>query len=145
MYNRTILSHKLPSHHPASHWPLEVLSVPLTILNQKQGIWSGFQFVPESSESLEGYTVPEFTITINDTNPVWFYCAQVKHCQTGMVMAVNANSTVHPDFCSNWSLIGRLGRRSKPLNLRLPKPPKMLHQLSPLKGGRSLAPLDRSK
>jgi uncharacterized membrane protein len=34
------------------------------------------------------------TVTINNTNALWFYCAQGKHCQAGMVMAVNVNATV---------------------------------------------------
>jgi len=39
-------------------------------------------------------TIPTFTITINNTSPLWFYCAQAKHCQSGMVMAINVNATV---------------------------------------------------
>jgi hypothetical protein len=39
-------------------------------------------------------TIPTFTITINNTTPLWFYCAQAKHCQNGMVMAINVNTTV---------------------------------------------------
>lgn len=30
-----------------------------------------------------------FTLTINDTNPIWLYCAQVGHCQAGMVAVIN--------------------------------------------------------
>lgn len=30
-----------------------------------------------------------FTLTINDTNPFWFYCAQIGHCQAGMVGVIN--------------------------------------------------------
>ncbi|OJJ05876.1 hypothetical protein ASPVEDRAFT_32221 [Aspergillus versicolor CBS 583.65] len=33
-----------------------------------------------------------FTVTINDTNPVWFYCAQIGHCQAGMVGVINPPS-----------------------------------------------------
>jgi hypothetical protein len=31
-----------------------------------------------------------FTIMINDTKPIWMYCATADHCQKGMVMAINA-------------------------------------------------------
>jgi hypothetical protein len=31
-----------------------------------------------------------FTIMINDTKPIWMYCATGDHCQKGMVMAINA-------------------------------------------------------
>ncbi|KAF3008237.1 hypothetical protein E8E15_001125 [Penicillium rubens] len=30
-----------------------------------------------------------FTLTVNDTNPIWLYCAQVGHCQAGMVAVIN--------------------------------------------------------
>lgn len=31
-----------------------------------------------------------FTIMVNDTKPIWMYCATKGHCQKGMVMAINA-------------------------------------------------------
>jgi len=33
-----------------------------------------------------------FDIVVNDTKPIWFYCAQTKktHCQAGMVGSINA-------------------------------------------------------
>ncbi|KAK7703760.1 hypothetical protein SLS57_010797 [Botryosphaeria dothidea] len=34
-----------------------------------------------------------YTIQITDTKPLWFYCSQGKHCQAGMVGAINAAST----------------------------------------------------
>jgi plastocyanin len=48
------------------------------------GFYSGF-FNPESGVSSE-----TFTITIDNTDPIWIYCSQVTHCQSGMVMAINA-------------------------------------------------------
>jgi len=30
-----------------------------------------------------------FTVTVNNTDPIWFYCAQVGHCQGGMVGVIN--------------------------------------------------------
>lgn len=38
---------------------------------------------------------PSFTITVNSTSPIWFYCGQtvLSHCQAGMVGAINAPST----------------------------------------------------
>jgi hypothetical protein len=44
--------------------------------------------MPVSSNSTSG-TVPTFTITVNGTGPEWFYCSQGKHCQSGMVFAIN--------------------------------------------------------
>ncbi|KAG0647551.1 putative GPI-anchored cupredoxin [Hyphodiscus hymeniophilus] len=45
-------------------------------------------FVP-TKESPSGSI---FTITVNDTKPIWFYCGQTtgNHCQAGMVGAINA-------------------------------------------------------
>jgi plastocyanin len=42
------------------------------------GIWSGFA---------KGATT--FSVTINDTNPIWLYCAAPEHCQSGMAMVIN--------------------------------------------------------
>jgi hypothetical protein len=86
------------------------------------GIFSGFQdaaaaaapAASSSSSSSGGYssgykekrasTVPEFTITINSTTPLWFYCAQAQHCQSGMAMVINVNATVNFPLkkTSNW-------------------------------------------
>jgi len=33
-----------------------------------------------------------FTVTVNDTKPIWFYCATPGHCQKGMVGVINAPS-----------------------------------------------------
>jgi plastocyanin len=30
-----------------------------------------------------------FTITINNTDPIWYYCPQGDHCQAGMVGVIN--------------------------------------------------------
>ena len=48
------------------------------------GFFSGF--VPTSS----GESMTTFMITVNNTKPIWFYCSQGKHCQSGMVGAINA-------------------------------------------------------
>lgn len=34
-----------------------------------------------------------FTIMINDTKPLWMYCATADHCQKGMAMVINAPET----------------------------------------------------
>ncbi|KAF8350528.1 hypothetical protein F5887DRAFT_1069539 [Amanita rubescens] len=48
---------------------------------------SGFQFVSSTS------SLPTFSVTVNDTSPLWIYCAQTNpasHCHLGMVFAANA-------------------------------------------------------
>ncbi|KAK7608037.1 hypothetical protein JOL62DRAFT_599314 [Phyllosticta paracitricarpa] len=32
----------------------------------------------------------QFSVRVNDTNPIWAYCAQETHCGKGMVFAINA-------------------------------------------------------
>lgn len=34
--------------------------------------------------------MPSYSIEINDTRPIWFYCSQGRHCQQGMVGVINA-------------------------------------------------------
>ncbi|KAL1944445.1 hypothetical protein VTO73DRAFT_2875 [Trametes versicolor] len=49
------------------------------------GVDSGYQFVPTNATSF-----PVWSITVNNAStPLWFYCRQAKHCQAGMVFAVN--------------------------------------------------------
>ena len=51
--------------------------------NAKTAFWSGF--MPTDAE---GSLV--FTMQVRDAAPVYFYCAQAKHCQSGMVGVINA-------------------------------------------------------
>lgn len=44
--------------------------------------------VKEGDESVPTYTVP-----IVNENPLWLYCANGRHCQGGMVMVVNENTS----------------------------------------------------
>ncbi|GBE78296.1 hypothetical protein BKA93DRAFT_818642 [Sparassis latifolia] len=62
------------------------------------GFDSGFMPVPSNQTN----DFPTFTVTVNDTNPVWVYCRQAantpqSHCGNGMVFAVNPG----PDGSSN--------------------------------------------
>ena len=59
------------------------LSEPCEML--EGGFNSGFQAV-----SADATTYPEYTITVNDTAPIWVFCAQADHCAMGMVFSVNA-------------------------------------------------------
>lgn len=51
-----------------------------------QGIFSSFMPVMASAEKGE---LPVFTVMINDTKPMWFYCSQGPHCEKGMSMVIN--------------------------------------------------------
>ncbi|KIM55927.1 hypothetical protein SCLCIDRAFT_133603 [Scleroderma citrinum Foug A] len=46
-----------------------------------------------------GYLVnANYSITVNDTNPIWVYCKQGDHCAEGMVFAINAPTTGNNTF-----------------------------------------------
>ncbi|KAL9016025.1 MAG: hypothetical protein Q9185_006591, partial [Variospora sp. 1 TL-2023] len=48
------------------------------------GFFSGFMPVKPGDAMM-----PAYTIMINDTRPIWYYCSQAKHCQSGMVGVIN--------------------------------------------------------
>lgn len=56
------------------------------------GFWSGY--VPVAS----GMGTTQFTVTVNDTKPIWFYCTRGTHCIKGMAGAINAPYVFHPAF-----------------------------------------------
>lgn len=53
------------------------------------GSTSGFDsgFMPVTNGTTD---FPTYSITVNDTTPVWAYCRQTGHCGQGMVFALNA-------------------------------------------------------
>ncbi|KAH8117615.1 Cupredoxin [Phellopilus nigrolimitatus] len=63
--------------------PCRALSA--TSASGQTGFDSGFMPVAANATSF-----PTFTVTVNDTTPVWAYCRQAGHCGQGMVFAVNA-------------------------------------------------------
>ncbi|KAI8185527.1 hypothetical protein K4K51_011574 [Colletotrichum sp. SAR 10_75] len=50
-----------------------------------------FTFVPSTSDSECAKTI--FTITVNDTKPIWIFCGQGNHCQQGMLHSINPPSS----------------------------------------------------
>ncbi|KAI6784284.1 uncharacterized protein J7T54_004830 [Emericellopsis cladophorae] len=53
---------------------------------QMEAIKSGFQ--PVDASWMDG-NIPTYTVMVNDTKPLWFYCGQGAHCQNGMAMVIN--------------------------------------------------------
>jgi len=53
--------------------------------NSTAGFFSGYMPV-----KMEDTFMPTFTVLVNQTTPIWFYCATGKHCQNGMVGVINA-------------------------------------------------------
>jgi plastocyanin len=60
-------------------------SLTLTSTSGQVGFDSGFMPV-----AADATTFPNYTISVNDTNPIWAYCRQTGHCGSGMVFSVNA-------------------------------------------------------
>jgi plastocyanin len=58
--------------------PCTNISSPMT------GIDTGYVFTPTNATSFQ-----QFSITVNVSTPLWFYCRQTTHCQKGMVFAIN--------------------------------------------------------
>ncbi|GIJ86464.1 hypothetical protein Asppvi_005353 [Aspergillus pseudoviridinutans] len=91
--------------YPGNHSVVQAaFSNPCQPLSQSS-FFSGF--IPDTSEES-----PEvFTLTVNDTNPIWYYCGQIGHCQAGMVGVINPSKTEqrlhhkqrhHPNDIFDW-------------------------------------------
>lgn len=61
------------------------------IMSNVTGINTG-PLTPEASTATP-LVLPVFTILINDTNPLWMYCAVPDHCAKGMAMVINPPAT----------------------------------------------------
>jgi len=59
-------------------------SMASTSTSGQTGFDSGFKPVADGAT-----TFPTYTIQVNDTQPIWAFCAQANHCTSGMVFAVN--------------------------------------------------------
>jgi plastocyanin len=58
---------------------------PCEPLTGSETIFSGFQPVSKGATNY-----PTYTIRINSTTPIWLYCTQEDHCQSGMNAVINA-------------------------------------------------------
>ncbi|KAG8162411.1 hypothetical protein KVR01_008176 [Diaporthe batatas] len=63
-----------------------------SIMSNVTGFHSGYQ--PAAASQQSGM-IPTYTVMINDSKPIWLYCAQGKHCQNGMVMVINENTAAN--------------------------------------------------
>jgi len=75
--------------------------MPLT--DKTTGTKIGFDsgFFPVAADATD---FPTWSLTINDTAPIWAYCRQANHCGVGMVFAVNSDETSQRNFTSFQSL-----------------------------------------
>jgi len=72
-----------PGGHSATEGQFDTPCAP----SNGTGFFSGFV------QSSSGPAANVFTVKINDTNPIYFYCALPGHCQAGMVGAINPPSS----------------------------------------------------
>ena len=47
-------------------------------------------FFSGAMATTSGVNANTYTLTINDTTPIWFYCSVATHCESGMVGSINA-------------------------------------------------------
>ncbi|KAL0951022.1 hypothetical protein HGRIS_007763 [Hohenbuehelia grisea] len=67
------------------------------------GIDSGF--MPVAANTTDNF--PTWTVTVNDTQPIWVYCRQAaktpaSHCGAGMVFAINCGADGAPNSFTNF-------------------------------------------
>jgi plastocyanin len=72
--------HFFPPGHSVSQSSFDSPCVPL---NNGTGFWSGVL------QTTSGENQNVFSVVVNDTNPIWFYCAVPQHCQAGMAGVIN--------------------------------------------------------
>jgi plastocyanin len=83
-------------NHTVTQSSFSAPCVPLTDKTTgKNGFDSGYMPVGSGATNL-----PTYSITINDTTPIWAYCAQGNHCGSGMVFAVNSDESSGRNFAA---------------------------------------------
>jgi len=80
--------------HPKNHSVVQstfanpCTRLPLNSTTGIEGFTTGFQPAQASDTDLT-----KITLRVNSTSPIWAYCSQATHCQSGMVFAINAPET----------------------------------------------------
>ncbi|OAA57575.1 Cupredoxin [Niveomyces insectorum RCEF 264] len=82
----------LAGNHTVTQSTFDEPCQPISLFSNVTGFHSGF--VPVAASANTG-SVPTYTIMINNTNPIWVYCAQAKHCENGMSMVINENTAAN--------------------------------------------------
>jgi len=77
-----------PNNHTVTQSTFAKPCVPISQTSNVTGIFSGFMPVKATDTN-----TPTYTIMVNDTKPIWLYCSQAKHCQSGMTMVINVAAT----------------------------------------------------
>ncbi|CAA9960747.1 hypothetical protein PTMSG1_04131 [Pyrenophora teres f. maculata] len=82
-----------PKNHSVVQSTFDNPCVPIQNImpNKTDAFFSGF--MPTNASAAASKNLLTYTIRVPDTKPIWFYCSQAKHCQGGMVGAINAAKT----------------------------------------------------
>jgi plastocyanin len=97
-----------PKNHTVTQSTFDKPCEPALLNSNITGIYSGFMPVAADSEMTATYT-----IRINNTAPLWLYCSQGRHCQSGMVMVINAPAANQTRTLANYKALAA----SAPANL----------------------------
>jgi len=94
-----VVFHFNPKNHTVSQ---SAFATPCGL--KEGGFTSGFMPVAANTSA---DSLPTFTVTVNDTSPVWVYCAQgagtpASHCGQGMVFAINCPADGSPNSFTNF-------------------------------------------
>lgn len=76
----------------------------------KGGFFSGV--IPTSDKSDK-----VFTVTVNNTDPIWYYCGVAQHCQAGMVGVINPPSSGQENIEAFKSAAAKVQDSSAPENV----------------------------
>ncbi|KAI5789242.1 extracellular serine-rich protein [Pyronema domesticum] len=71
-----------PSNHSVAQSTFDSPCTPMGDATKE--LFSGFH--PTTNGATD---VPTWTLRVNNTNPIWLYCSQGKHCQNGMTAVIN--------------------------------------------------------
>lgn len=74
----------MPKNHTVTQSNFDNPCEPINLHSNITGVFSGFMPVDAAAT-----TMPLYTIPISDTKPIWIYCSQAKHCQSGMSLVIN--------------------------------------------------------
>jgi plastocyanin len=96
-------------NHTVTQSSFSAPCMPLTDKTTGQRIGFDSGYFPVAAGTTD---FPTWSITINDTAPIWAYCAQANHCGAGMVFAVNSDETSGRNFAAYQSLAKTLNGTS---------------------------------
>ena len=76
----------LAGNHTVTQSTFDKPCQPIGLNSNATGFHSGFQ---DAKAAMAAGVIDTYSIMINDTKPIWVYCATGKHCENGMAMVLN--------------------------------------------------------